>query len=202
MDEIKKISADLGDSLTDEEPQTQRRTVQPVDKPPHLRSTGGNSPQVTLAGGSGEGMSPLVGSPCAKIQKIEEISDSPAQPPSKKPEGGAAETRPVKCKEDRTSQQAPPPSVSEPTSIPALPTNSFQLEADLRRLKNHPQIMHEEPSLILEILRNLETVRRFDMAVMFMSSAEKKVLQELFDCVRQAGLEDESVKALQKKYGV
>ncbi|KAI1882235.1 hypothetical protein AGOR_G00248600 [Albula goreensis] len=270
MDEIKKISADLGDSLTAEEPQTRRRTVQPVDKPPHLRSTkplrrivieevggelpilekslvdppvpaqGGNSPQVTLAGGSGEGMSPLVGSPCAKIQKIEEISDSPAQPPSKKPEGGAAETRPVKCKEDRTSQQAPPPSVSEPTFIPALPTNSFQLEADLRRLKNHPQIMykylkqiepdkyskifqnslepeilnqileifksfyikHEEPSLILEILRNLETVRRFDMAVMFMSSAEKKVLQELFDCVRQAGLEDESVKALQKKYGV
>lgn len=44
---------------------------------------------------------------------------------------------------------------------------------------------NEEPSVILTVLKSLSNVRRFDMAVMFMSSAEKKgiknyILNSLF----------------------
>ncbi|KAJ8373953.1 hypothetical protein SKAU_G00045330 [Synaphobranchus kaupii] len=229
MDEIRKISADASASgLTAEQSaldqQTWRRTVQPVDKPLHLRST---KPLRRIEIGEVGGTPP-------------EISDTPAQPPDKSPERGHVEAQQMRRKEDLASQQAPPPSVSEPVTVPTLPVNGFQLEADLRKLKNHPEIMYkylkqikpdkypkvfqnslepdvlnqilwvfksfyikcEAPSLILEVLRNLATVRRFDMAIMLMSTAEKKVLQELFDCLREAGLEDESVKALQKKYEV
>ncbi|XP_035257457.1 RNA polymerase II-associated protein 3 [Anguilla anguilla] len=275
MDELKKVSADAAaGGLTSEQSaldqQTQRRTVQPVHKPPPLRSTKplrrieieevggeppvpekprgapscstneGMAPPIDGEGDDGKGASPPIGSPCAKILKIEEISDSPTQRPDEKPESRNEKAEQTKRKEDLASRQAPPPSVSEPVSIPALPMNSFQLEADMRKLKNHPEMMYkylkqiepdkypkvfqnslepdilnqilwifksfyikyEAPSLMLEVLRNLATVRRFDMAVMFMSAAEKKVLHELFDCLRHAGLEDESVKALQKKYEV
>ncbi|KAJ8245472.1 hypothetical protein GJAV_G00271110 [Gymnothorax javanicus] len=269
MEELQKISADAGGSdLTAEQTALDqlplRRTVQPINKPQHLRSTkplrrieieevGGeppvlekleappcSAPPITVAGDDGKGTSPPVGSPCAKILKIEEISDSPAQPQSKISEKGRLEAQPTKRKEELTSQQAPPPSESDDITVPPLPVNSFQLEADLRKLKNHPEMMYkylkqmepdmyprvfqnswnqdvlnqilqifhafyikyEAPSLLLDALRSLATVRRFDMAVMFMSAAERKVLQELFDCLRQAGLVDEPVKALQKKYGV
>uniref|UniRef100_A0A8C9YW13 RNA polymerase II-associated protein 3 n=1 Tax=Sander lucioperca TaxID=283035 RepID=A0A8C9YW13_SANLU len=63
-------------------------------------------------------------------------------------------------------------------------------------------IKNEAPAVTLEILRSLASVRRFDMAVMFLSSPEKKVLKELFDFLHQAELEGSSVTALQKKYGV
>lgn len=97
---------------------------------------------------------------------------------------------------------------------------------------------NESPAVTLEILSSLASVRRFDMAVMFMSSSERKgveslwctitrvtfslyifhpqspiilitvvlfcfiVLKELFDFLHQAELEESSVTALQKKYGV
>uniref|UniRef100_A0A8B9GUN1 RNA polymerase II-associated protein 3 n=1 Tax=Astyanax mexicanus TaxID=7994 RepID=A0A8B9GUN1_ASTMX len=124
--------------------------------------------------------------------------------------------------------------------IPPPPTNSFQLEADLRKIGDHlevsyrylkqihpeayekifqnslePDILNkilkvlqsfyvknEEPSIILAVLKSLSKVRRFEMTVMFMSSAEKKVIQELFECISHAGLEDDSVRALKKKYEV
>ncbi|KAJ8411293.1 hypothetical protein AAFF_G00172990 [Aldrovandia affinis] len=188
MDELKKISVDIAASgLTGEgsalDQPTPRRYVQPVDKPPHLRSTkplrrieiedvgspdskkpgrapsvsthGGAAAPITAVGDSGKTASPLVGSPCAKIQKIEEISDSPAQPPNKSPEGGRAEAQPVRRKEDDVaSQQAPPLA-----TIPALPVNSFQLEADLRKLRNHPEMMYEylkqiEPDMYTKIFQN------------------------------------------------
>uniref|UniRef100_A0A4W6D3C4 RNA polymerase II-associated protein 3 n=1 Tax=Lates calcarifer TaxID=8187 RepID=A0A4W6D3C4_LATCA len=63
-------------------------------------------------------------------------------------------------------------------------------------------IKNESPAVTLEILSSLASVRRFDMAVMFMSSSERKVLKELFDFLHQAELEESSVTALQKKYGV
>uniref|UniRef100_A0AAY4EHC6 RNA polymerase II-associated protein 3 n=1 Tax=Denticeps clupeoides TaxID=299321 RepID=A0AAY4EHC6_9TELE len=133
-----------------------------------------------------------------------------------------------------------PSSYLKDFEVPHPPTNSFQLESDLRRIGKQPEVIykyfkqiapeafqkifqnslepeilnqilktlhgfyikHEEPSLTLDILRNLASVKRFDMAVMFMSSSEKKALEELFDSLQQAGLEDESVQALQKKYGI
>ncbi|XP_067110794.1 RNA polymerase II-associated protein 3 isoform X1 [Osmerus mordax] len=57
----------------------------------------------------------------------------------------------------------------------------------------------ESPQLVLEVLGSLASVRRFNMAVMFLSTPEKTVLRELFDFLRQAGLD---VTALQKQYGV
>lgn len=90
----------------------------------------------------------------------------------------------------------------------------------------------EGPAVTLEVLRSLAAVGRFDMAVMFMSSAERKggvplarslgshlvfllliephllcsfrptVVSDLFDFLRRAELEASVVTALQKKYGL
>uniref|UniRef100_A0A8C7ILF3 RNA polymerase II-associated protein 3 n=1 Tax=Oncorhynchus kisutch TaxID=8019 RepID=A0A8C7ILF3_ONCKI len=175
----------------------------------------------TVREGQGEASPPST-SPSAKILKIEEISNIPSHSPA------------------TVSEPTEPPATPSTEVVPPAPTNSFQLEADLRKIGNGPEVIYkylkqiqpqayakifqsslepdilnqilrtlqsfyikqEEPPVILEILRNLAGVRRFDMAVMFMSIPEKKVLQELFDFLRQAGLEDVSVGALQKKYGV
>uniref|UniRef100_A0A3Q2WQ21 RNA polymerase II-associated protein 3 n=1 Tax=Haplochromis burtoni TaxID=8153 RepID=A0A3Q2WQ21_HAPBU len=231
---------------------SQMRTVQPIDKPTHLRSTkplrridieeisgkivvpeeesGAYKPLVQeVVKEVEEASSPLSTSPSAKMIKIEELSEVPSQP--KQPE--QAET-----------VHPPPEPSTEPSStgtdLPPPPTNSFQLEADLRRIGNQPEtvyrylkqikseayakifhnslepdilslilrtlhdfyIKNEEPAVILETLRSLASVRRFDMAVMFMSSPEKKVLKELFDFLHQADLDRSSITALQKKYGV
>uniref|UniRef100_A0A1A8LAL8 RNA polymerase II-associated protein 3 n=1 Tax=Nothobranchius pienaari TaxID=704102 RepID=A0A1A8LAL8_9TELE len=61
---------------------------------------------------------------------------------------------------------------------------------------------NEAPAMILEILSSLAGVRRFDMVVLFMSTQEKKVLKELFDFLLQTEVDQSSVSALQKKYGV
>lgn len=209
MNEIEKLTAEM---TTSGRLENTRRTVQPVNKPEHLRSTKPLrrmdiqeiSPSVTLHRS-------VTSSPHHKIQKMEEISDTQSRPSSAAPE-----------------------------SIPPPPTNSFQLEADLRKTSCHPQstyrylkqispdaypkifqnslepdvlnlmlqtfhsfyIQHEDASLLLAVLRSLASVRRFDMAVMFMSSAEKKILQDLFDWILSAGLGDSSVQDLQKKYGL
>ncbi|RXM97543.1 RNA polymerase II-associated protein 3 [Acipenser ruthenus] len=152
----------------------QRRIVQPINKPPRLRSTkplrrmvieevGGELPgtdlqliantsaeckvpfsMITELTGSKEAVVPMECAPSAKMLKIEEISDIPAD----------------------SSER------------------------------------YDEHSVILEILKNLAEVKRFDMAVMFMSAAEKTVVRELFNCIHQAGLEDDLVKSLKKKYGI
>uniref|UniRef100_A0A8K9Y2E3 RNA polymerase II-associated protein 3 n=1 Tax=Oncorhynchus mykiss TaxID=8022 RepID=A0A8K9Y2E3_ONCMY len=153
------------------------------------------------------------------------------------PGGDAVRAQTQKHREATVSEPTEPPATPSTEVVPPAPTNSFQLEADLRKIGNGPEVIYkylkqiqpqayakifqsslepdilnqilrtlqsfyikkEEPPVILEILRNLAGVRRFDMAVMFMSIPEKK---ELFDFLRQAGLEDVSVGALQKKYGV
>ncbi|XP_038852368.1 RNA polymerase II-associated protein 3-like isoform X2 [Salvelinus namaycush] len=274
--EMKKIAIDMGTSgLLATEEHAQRRTVLPVNKPPHLQSTkplrrvdieevGGKilvqkepsavftsttapcvRPQKTTSiadtvrEGQGEASPPST-SPSAKILKIEEISNIPSHSPVKGPEGGAVRAQTQKHREATVSEPTEPPATPSTEVVPPAPTNSFQLEADLRKIGNGPEVIYkylkqiqpqayakifqsslepdmlnqilrtlqsfyiknEEPPVILEILRNLAGVRRFDMAVMFMSNPEKKVLQELFDFLRQAGLEDASVGALQKKYGV
>uniref|UniRef100_A0AAX7V6W6 RNA polymerase II-associated protein 3 n=1 Tax=Astatotilapia calliptera TaxID=8154 RepID=A0AAX7V6W6_ASTCA len=181
-----------------------------------------------------EASSPLSTSPSAKMIKIEELSEVPSQ---------ASEKQPKQPEQAETVHPPPEPSTepsSTGTDLPPPPTNSFQLEADLRRIGNQPEtvyrylkqikseayakifhnslepdilslilrtlhdfyIKNEEPAVILETLRSLASVRRFDMAVMFMSSPEKKVLKELFDFLHQADLDRSSITALQKKYGV
>ncbi|KAI4878863.1 hypothetical protein NFI96_012046 [Prochilodus magdalenae] len=279
MNELKKLNMETTASGLELADGTQRRAVQPINKPEHLRSTkpmrrieieevGGEfiplmEPQRSTGSSSRLGpvpsisasfserapqgeSSPLSSSPSAKIQKIEELSDCPSKPLEKGPGGDSFGKQKILPEEEkgttRNMEQASSlySSSVQPEVIPPPPTNSFQLEADLRKIGDQlevsykylkqiqpdayekifqnslePDILNkilkvlqsfyiknEEPSVILAVLKSLSNVRRFDMAVMFMSSAEKKVLQELFECVSLAGLEDDSVRILKKKYGV
>ncbi|NXT84885.1 RPAP3 protein, partial [Zapornia atra] len=92
----------------------------------------------------------------------------------------------------------------EPSLYPKL----FQKSLDPDLFNQILKILHdfyiekEEPSLILEILQRLSELKRFDMAVMFMSGSEKKVTQALFNHVNHMGLKDTSVEELEKKYGI
>ncbi|GAA6227015.1 RNA polymerase II-associated protein 3 [Lates japonicus] len=262
LNELQKLQTDTGCSgLLQTEDSSQRRTVQPIDKPTHLRSTkplrridieevSGKAtvPEVESGGSKSfiqevvreteEGSSPLSTSPSAKMIKIEEIADAPSLaseplPPSRQTERPARED----VIHSPEPSATPSPTV---TDLPPPPTSSFQLEADLRKIGKQPEVIYrylrqimpeeyikifqnslepdilnqilktlhefyiknESPAVTLEILSSLASVRRFDMAVMFMSSSERKVLKELFDFLHQAELEESSVTALQKKYGV
>lgn len=274
VNEINKIKMDMNAGRTSAGADSQRRVIQPINKPPHLRSTkplrrveieeikGDITPSegsLSTAGGSisletrvsapaghteskAEGEGSAVGSsPSAKIQKIEELPDMVSQPPAKGPEGDrvkAEKTRQIKKALDTPEQASS--GQQESDLPPPPPANSFQLEADLRKIGKRPELIYkylkqiepdaysrifqnslepeilnqilgtlqsyyiknEKPELILDILKNLASVRRFDMAVMFMSSKEKQVIQDLFETMSQAGLKDASVHDLQKKYGV
>ncbi|KAG7269656.1 hypothetical protein CRUP_019045 [Coryphaenoides rupestris] len=259
-----------------------RRTVQPVDKPPHLRSTkplrrvdieevGGEVLlDVGALGGGPSGLpprqrshssasssapgqdpaggdlaSPLSTSPSAKILKIEEISDTPtrlSEAPVATTSASTSATTSASTSASTTASTSTGlmPSPDQTLALPPAATNSFQLEADLRKIGRQPQQIYEylrqmdaaafakifqnalepdllnqilrtllefytkteSPDLILGILASLASVRRFDMAVMFMSTPEKKVLQELFDFLHQAHQEEATLATLRKKYGV
>ncbi|KAM8909217.1 RNA polymerase II-associated protein 3 isoform 1-T2 [Spinachia spinachia] len=256
LNELQKIQMNLASSgLLQIPDSTQRRIVHPVDKPTHLRST---KPlrRIDIKEVSGaatvlqadppfvqeamreDGSSPLSTSPTAKMIKIEEITEVPLHTSPKAPVSGQTEQP---AQRGMVSPLEPPASTpSAVADLPPPPTNSFQLEADLRKIGNHPEgiyrylrqikpeafasIFHNslEPEILnqllrtlhgfyikkdaaavtLEILSSLAGVRRFDMAVMFLSSPEKKVLKEVFDFLHRSELEGSSVAALQKKYGV
>ncbi|XP_017296700.1 RNA polymerase II-associated protein 3 [Kryptolebias marmoratus] len=241
---------------------TRRRTVQPVEKPEHLRSAKALrririeevSGEVSVPEPSGssvqeverkteEESSPLSTSPSAKMIKMEETTGPASSQTAEEPPGddgptrhpGQEETEPSSTS-SLTETGAPPP----PPPPPPPPANAFQLESDLRKLRNQPALIYrylrqiepaaygsifinslepdvlnqilqtlldfftpnEAPAAILETLSSLAGVRRFDMAVMFMSPQEKKVLRELFDFLLRAELDRAAVAALQKKYGV
>ncbi|KAA0720853.1 RNA polymerase II-associated protein 3 [Triplophysa tibetana] len=221
--EIQKLKAELKSSgyLVTEE----KRMIQPINKPEHLKSTKplrridiqevGEMSRVSE--------SSAVSSPHHKIQKISDALH---------------ESRDTECENDRSTDDGNPSDECE--CVPPPPTNSFQLEADLRKISANPQstyrylkqispdvypkifqtsvepdilnqilktfhtfyIQHEDPSVLLDALRNLTLVKRFNMSVMFMSSDEKRVVQELFDWIHSSGLEDDSFKDLKKKYGL
>ncbi|XP_068162802.1 RNA polymerase II-associated protein 3 [Antennarius striatus] len=262
LNELQKLQIAMGsDSIRHTPDGTQRRTIQPVDKPAHLRSTKplrridikevsgkesvsevasvGSKPFIQEVMGEAEDeSSPRSSSPSAKMIKIEEISEIPSctsnQVPSSK-----------NTKQPPQEEIARPPSPSTSasltvTDVPPPPTGSFQLEAELRKIGDQPEVIYrylrqikpdsyanifrhslepdilyqilrtlrgfyiknEEPAVTLEVLRSLAGLRRFDMAVMFMSSSDKKELKDVFDFLHQAELEGSSVTALQKKYGL
>ncbi|XP_014726593.1 PREDICTED: RNA polymerase II-associated protein 3 [Sturnus vulgaris] len=91
---------------------------------------------------------------------------------------------------------------------PSLYAKMFQKSLDPDLFNQILKILHdfyiekEDPLLILEILRRLSELKRFDMAVMFMSDSEKKITQVLFNHVNHMGLKDASVEELEKKYGI
>uniref|UniRef100_A0A8C3M0J3 RNA polymerase II-associated protein 3 n=1 Tax=Chrysolophus pictus TaxID=9089 RepID=A0A8C3M0J3_CHRPC len=92
----------------------------------------------------------------------------------------------------------------EPSIYPKLFQKSLDpdLFNQILRILHDFYIEKEEPSLILEILQRLSELKRFDMAVMFMSGSEKKITQVLFSHMKHMGLKDASVEELEKKYAV
>ncbi|NXY87337.1 RPAP3 protein, partial [Alcedo cyanopectus] len=92
----------------------------------------------------------------------------------------------------------------EPSLYPKL----FQKSLDPDLFNQILKILHdfyiekEEPSLILAILQRLAELKRFDMAIMFMSGSEKKITQVLLNHVAHRGLEAAAVEELKRKYGI
>ncbi|XP_021098763.1 RNA polymerase II-associated protein 3 isoform X3 [Heterocephalus glaber] len=92
----------------------------------------------------------------------------------------------------------------EPSLYPKL----FQKNLDPDVFNQIIKILHdfyiekEKPSLIFEILQRLSELKRFDMAVMFMSEPEKKIARVLFNHIDKSGLKDNSVEELKKRYGL
>ncbi|NWY74669.1 RPAP3 protein, partial [Erithacus rubecula] len=177
--------------------------------------------------------------PKAKHLKIEEISDTSILQLPVNVKGISSTVHPS-FPASKQREKEIRRSFMSASSVPPIPTNSFQLESDFRKLKDCPENMYlylkqiepslyaklfqksldpdlfnqilkilhdfyiekEDPSLILEILRSLSELKRFDMAVMFMSGSEKKITQVLFNHVNHMGLKDASVEELEKKYGI
>ncbi|KAM4748550.1 RNA polymerase II-associated protein 3 [Rhinophrynus dorsalis] len=243
--------------------------IKPVDKPPHLRSTkplrrivieevGGPTEnsinclnesihgnlkavvQTSEADKQNLNQEKLISTstdiPSAKPQKIEEIGDTSSSPQPSPPQ-------------EHITSLTPPPKVENVVStfsqslsigVPGVPTNSFQLESDMRRLKGNPELLYMylkqiEPSLytklfqkaldpdvfndilkilreqyvgrencaiILEILHRLSELKRFDMAVMFLSESDKENVRALFSHIEQSQKTNGSFNALRKKYGL
>ncbi|XP_016370251.1 RNA polymerase II-associated protein 3-like [Sinocyclocheilus rhinocerous] len=218
LSEIEKLSAEMRSSgLLAPEDNKQRRSIQSINKPEDLRST---KPlrRIDIQEVGAE-ISPSTSSPHPKIQKIEEISDAPV---SRASEQDA-------CVDSSADPESIPPPPSNAFQLEAdLRKTSRHPQSTYRYLKQispdaylkifqnslepdvlnhilktfHSFFQHDDASLLLAVLRSLASVRRFDMTIMFMSSAEKKLLQELFDWIHSAGLGDASVQDLQKKYGL
>lgn len=90
----------------------------------------------------------------------------------------------------------------EPSLYPKL----FQKNLDPDVFNQIIKILHdfyiekEKPSLIFEILQRLSQLKRFDMAVLFMSGPERKITDVLFNHLEKSELKD-SLEELKKRYG-
>lgn len=108
--------------------------------------------------------------------------------------------RQLKCSPDTLYQYL---KQIEPSLYPKL----FQKNLDPDVFNQIIKILHdfyiekEKPSLIFEILQRLSELRRFDMAVMFMSEPEKKIARILFNHIDKSGLKNNSLEELKKRYG-
>uniref|UniRef100_A0A8C6RTW3 RNA polymerase II-associated protein 3 n=1 Tax=Nannospalax galili TaxID=1026970 RepID=A0A8C6RTW3_NANGA len=91
----------------------------------------------------------------------------------------------------------------EPSLYPKL----FQKNLDPDVFNQIIKILHdfyiekEKPSLIFETLQRLSELKRFDMAIMFLSGPEKKIIHVLFNHLEKSELKANSVEELKKRYG-
>lgn len=91
----------------------------------------------------------------------------------------------------------------EPSLYPKL----FQKNLDPDVFNQIIKILHdfyverEKPALIFEVLERLSQLRRFDMAVMFMSGTERELTKVLFNHLEKSELKEDSVEELKKRYG-
>ncbi|XP_039516555.1 RNA polymerase II-associated protein 3-like isoform X2 [Pimephales promelas] len=209
MSEIERLTAEMKSSVLLDPVENKPRTVQPINKPEHLRST---KPlrRMIIQEISGSVEPHTSSSPHPKIQKMEEISDpsrasssspEPIPPPPSSSFQLEADLRKISRYPQCTYRYLKQIS---PDAYPQIFQNSLEPDVLNRMLEifHSFYMQHEEASLLLAVLESLTRVKRFNMAVMFMSSAEKKILQDLFDWIQRAGLGDRSVSDLQKKYGL
>lgn len=91
----------------------------------------------------------------------------------------------------------------EPSLYPKL----FQKNLDPDVFNQIIKILHdfyverEKPALIFEVLERLSQLRRFDMALMFMSGPERELTKVLFNHLERSELKEDSVEELKKRYG-
>nr|XP_033813792.1 RNA polymerase II-associated protein 3 isoform X2 [Geotrypetes seraphini] len=91
----------------------------------------------------------------------------------------------------------------EPSFYSTLFQNSLDPDVfnQILKILQESYTVKQESSLIFEILQRLSELKRFDMAIMFMSESEKKTVHVLFDHIEKSGYENSSVENLKKKYG-
>ncbi|XP_057711114.1 RNA polymerase II-associated protein 3 isoform X2 [Corythoichthys intestinalis] len=198
--ELQKLPKDVVLQISDS---SQRRTVQPVDKPAHLRSTKPMK-RIDIEEVSGKAPSPNV-----KMIEIEEITDPPPEnttvtnlpPPPSKAFQLEADLRAIGNQPEvlyAYLKQIKPESYALIFQSSLEPNILSQILQTIRDFYTK----NESATVTVDILESLSSVRRFDTAVMFMSASEKKVLRDVFDFLHQADVDASSVATLQKKYGV
>ncbi|CAF96297.1 unnamed protein product [Tetraodon nigroviridis] len=181
LNELQKLQAVMSSSGV---PITQRRTVQPVDKPPHLRSAKplrrieieevsgstehrsvGSKPITQEVGA--QQSSPLSTSPSAKMIKIEEVAEVPSQSPDPSTQ---------QARQEEVADGAPPPCSPSPsdTELPPPPSNSFQLEAQLHKIGNQPEVVY----------RYLRQIKPEDYGSVLHSWLEPDVLHKILRTLR------------------
>ncbi|XP_040002876.1 RNA polymerase II-associated protein 3 isoform X2 [Xiphias gladius] len=204
LNELQKLQIDLGFSgILQTEDNSQRRTVQPIDKPTHLRSTKplrriniqevsgkATSPELESGGAKSfvrevvketeDGSSPLSTSPSAKMIKIEVIADAPLHAsdqlfPSRQTEQPA--------QEDTTYPPEPSTSSSSAvTDLPSPPTNSFQMETDLRKIGKQPEVIY----------RYLRQIKPETYIKIFQHSLEPDILNQILKTLHKFYIKNEA----------
>ncbi|KAJ0012530.1 hypothetical protein NQD34_016864 [Periophthalmus magnuspinnatus] len=175
---------------------TQRRTVQPIEKPKHLQSTKPLRridieeitgkvlvPDIPVSKFQDavnkvqEDTSPLSTSPSAKMIKIEEIADFSASQ-----SGPYTQTEKPSL---RINASAPDTSVQTPlqvVDIPPPPPNSFQFEADLRKIGSQPEIFYSY----------LKQIKPEAYSKIFHNSLEPNVLNQILKTLHSFYLKNET----------
>uniref|UniRef100_A0A8C6M5L5 RNA polymerase II-associated protein 3 n=1 Tax=Nothobranchius furzeri TaxID=105023 RepID=A0A8C6M5L5_NOTFU len=189
--ELQKLQIETGSTALQPEGLSWRRTVQPINKPEHLRS------KVSFI------LQPLqevtVAPPAPSNTSSSSVGDIPAPPANSFQL--ESDLRKIRTQPEliyRYLRQIKPAAYSNIFNNSLEPDIMNQILTTLHK----SDCRNEAPAMILEILSSLAGVRRFDMVVLFMSTQEKKVLKELFDFLLQTEVDQSSVSALQKKYGV
>ncbi|KAM8973688.1 RNA polymerase II-associated protein 3 [Pelodytes ibericus] len=92
----------------------------------------------------------------------------------------------------------------EPSHYPKLFQKALDPDVfnEILRILQDKYLGREDTSLIFEILQSLSELRRFDMAVLFLSEPEKQIVHALFAHIEQSQKNNEAVKALKNKYGL
>uniref|UniRef100_A0A1A7X3H7 RNA polymerase II-associated protein 3 n=1 Tax=Iconisemion striatum TaxID=60296 RepID=A0A1A7X3H7_9TELE len=203
LTELQKLHIETGSSATlQPEAGSWRRTVQPVNKPEHLRSKkplrrieikeiGGDTliPEVESAGclvqeverKAEEESSPLSTSPNAKMIKIEEIADTPSHTSSNQLPVDQSSSQPLQ------EVTVDPPAASHTSSpseadIPAPPANSFQLESDLRKFRTQPELIY----------RYLRQIKPAAYSSIFNNSLEPEIMNHILRSLHDFYIKNEA----------